>query len=139
MRIQRKLIVVGSMIGIITVGISAIKPKPNPVVAGEYKNLKVLPPNISSKALTKIMVDGFEDELGVSCNFCHVENKETHQPDYASDEKPEKEIARNMMRMTIGINEKYFELSHPMIGDSLLAVTCGTCHHGQPQPEESSR
>jgi len=80
------------------------------------------------------MIDDFTDELGVSCSFCHAENKETHKPDYASDEKPEKEIARNMMQMTIGINEKYFALAHPMIGDSLLAITCATCHHGQPQP-----
>ena len=64
------------------------------------------------------MVDQFQDELGVSCNFCHSENKETHKPDYASDEKPEKQIARLMMQMTNGINRKYFKIRHAMTGDS---------------------
>ncbi len=108
----------------------------NPATA-QYKNLRVLPKNISSKQLSKIMVDEFQDDLGVSCNFCHSENKNTHRPDYASDEKPEKEIARAMMRMTIGINKKYFKLRHPMIGDSTLAITCINCHHGIPHPDNS--
>lgn len=105
--------------------------------AEQYKNLRVLPKNSNSKQLSKIMVDEFQDDLGVSCNFCHAENKITHRPDYASDEKPEKVIARAMMRMTIGINKKYFKLRHPMIGDSTLAVTCATCHHGVPHPDNS--
>ena len=132
---KRKLIVTVGLTGIILICIAAIQPgKP---AANEFKNLKVLPDSIGSKQLSKIMVDVFCDELGVSCNFCHAENKETHRPDYASDEKPEKEIARAMMRMTIGINASYFEQQHPMIGDSLLAITCGTCHHGQPHPENT--
>lgn len=101
-----------------------------------YKNLKVLPKNIGQKQLSEIMVDEFQDELGVSCNFCHTENKQTHQPDYISDEKPEKQIAREMMRMTIRINEKYFQLRRAGIGDSTLVVTCGTCHQGKPHPEK---
>jgi len=120
------------IMGTIMICVAASKPKP-PV--GMYKNLQVLPANTSSKVLNRIMVDGFNDELGVSCSFCHAENKETKQPDYASDEKPEKEIARAMMRMTIGINNKYFEMKDAMIGDSVLAVSCGTCHHGQAQPD----
>jgi cytochrome c5 len=103
-----------------------------------FKNLQVLPADITSKQLSKIMVDEFEDDLGVTCNFCHAENKDTHKPDYASDEKPEKQIARAMMKMTIGINEQYFELKHPMVGDSVLAISCNTCHNGQPRPEEVS-
>lgn len=129
----KKLIIVGALAVVITVCAAGIRP--SVITTNDYKNLQVLPAGISSKQLTKIMVDGFTDELGVSCNFCHAENKDTHKPDYASDEKPEKEIARAMMRMTMGINEHYFELKNPMIGDSLLAITCGTCHHGQARPD----
>lgn len=111
------------------IGVAAVKPP-----KGQYTNLQVLPADISAKQLNKIMVDEFEDGLGVTCVFCHAENKDTHKPDYASDEKPEKEIARAMMRMTSGINEQYFELKHPMVGDSIIAVTCNTCHNGQPRP-----
>jgi hypothetical protein len=132
---KRKMIVTIALAGIISICIAAIQPEK--AASGEFKNLKVLPDSIGSKQLSKIMVDVFGDELGVSCNFCHTENKETHRPDYASDEKPEKEIARAMMRMTIGINTTYFEQQRPMIGDSMLAVTCGTCHHGQPHPENT--
>ena len=101
----------------------------------EYSNLKVLPRNISSKALQSIMIDEFEDGLGVGCNFCHAEQKGSHRLDYASDAKPEKEIAREMMRMTMKINAKYFKVRHPMIGDPALAISCNSCHRGQPRPE----
>jgi hypothetical protein len=101
----------------------------------EYSNLKVLPRNISSKALQSIMIDEFEDGLGVGCNFCHAEQKGSHRLDYASDAKPEKEIAREMMRMTMKINKKYFKLRHPMIGDVALIISCNSCHRGQPRPE----
>ena len=101
----------------------------------EYSNLKVLPRNISSKALQSIMIDEFEDGLGVGCNFCHAEQKGSHRLDYASDAKPEKEIARQMMRMTMKINTKYFKLRHPMIGDPGVIISCNSCHRGQPRPE----
>ncbi len=104
--------------------------------AGEFKNLKVLPKKISSKDLSKIMVDDFADGLGVSCGFCHAENKDTHKPDYASDEKPEKNIAREMMRMTNKINKRFFKINHPAIGSSSLAITCSTCHRGAAFPED---
>jgi len=36
------------------------------------------------------------------------------------------------------INKKYFEVEHPLIGDSLMTVSCNTCHHGvaHPDPDE---
>lgn len=101
----------------------------------QYKNLKVLPRNISSKTLQSIMIDDFEDGLGVACAFCHAEEKGSHKLDYASDAKPEKEIARTMMRMTMKINQKYFGVHRPMIGESSLIISCNTCHQGRPRPE----
>jgi Photosynthetic reaction centre cytochrome C subunit len=133
MKGTRKLLVISSLSLIVMGSVAASKPEKNP--ASSFKNLKVLPKNISQKQLSAIMVDQFQDELGVSCNFCHSENKETHKPDYASDEKPEKQIARLMMQMTNRINRKYFKLGHAMIGDSTSIVSCGTCHQGKPHPE----
>ena len=135
MSLSRKFFVITALSITVLVAVAAVKPADPPET--KYKNLKVLPKNISSKKLSEIMVDEFQDDLGVSCNFCHAENKDTHKPDYASDEKPEKQIARAMMRMTIGINKKYFNLKHPMIGDSTLAITCNTCHHGNPHPDNT--
>lgn len=132
MVIGKKYIVVAVLGVVITVAVAATTRPEN-----EFKNLQVLPKNISSKTLSKIMVDDFEDGLGVSCGFCHVEQKDSHRLDYASDEKPEKQIARIMIQMTIGINKKYFKLSHYQMGDSVLAISCVTCHNGQPRPGEA--
>ena len=133
--LYRKLFVIGIILVFVSLSVVAIRPPAN-----EYKNLKVLPRNISPKDLNRIMVDEFNDDLGVTCNFCHAESKEpgSHKPDYASDEKPEKSIARAMMRMTLDLNKKYFKLKHPVIGAPTLEVTCNTCHNGQPHPNNAA-
>jgi hypothetical protein len=132
MKINRKF----SIILLLAVAISAVAGATISRSADEqYVNLKVLPKNISSHDLQKIMVDDFEDGLGVSCNFCHSADKITGELDFASDAKPEKEIARSMMRMTIGINKKYFKIKHPMIGTDALTINCNTCHNGVAFPD----
>jgi hypothetical protein len=100
----------------------------------DYTNLQVLRKDIAAKDLQRIMVDEFEDGLGVGCNFCHAQEKGSLHLDYASDEKPEKEIARAMMRMTIDINKKYFAVEQAVLGDSMMAISCSNCHHGVAHP-----
>ncbi|HEU5167168.1 MAG TPA: c-type cytochrome [Chitinophagaceae bacterium] len=132
MRVSKKYGVIMALGIVVVAGIAAV-----PAPANEYKNLKVLPRDISTKDLSRIMIDDFEDGLGVSCGFCHAEEKDSHKLDYASDEKPEKEIARLMMKMTLDVNEKYFQVTHPLIGDSTLSISCVTCHRGQPRPGDT--
>jgi cytochrome c2 len=99
------------------------------------KNLKVLPKDISHEELDKVM-DGFKAALGVKCNYCHAPQADNPKKlDFASDAKPEKETARNMMRMTAKINKKYFHLKDTQNGKALLAVSCITCHNGNEHPE----
>jgi hypothetical protein len=131
-KIMRKIMIAGLGVALFVCS-AAISPS-----GGEYRNLKVLPKNISSKALSTIMVDEFSDALGVSCNFCHAEEKGSHRLDYVSDAKPEKEMARVMMRMTLGVNKKYFNLKRPMLENATLVITCNTCHNGQPHPDNAS-
>jgi photosynthetic reaction center cytochrome c subunit len=100
-----------------------------------FENLKVLPKDISSKDLQGIMADDFEDGLGVSCGFCHAPAAGGHGLDFVSDARPEKEIARRMMRMTLDLNRKYFNARKPRIGSDVLTITCATCHKGQPFPD----
>ena len=102
----------------------------------QYSNLKVLPKDISPNDLKKIMVSDFEDALGVGCNFCHAAGKTEGELDYASDAKPEKNIARSMMRLTLGINKKFFKVKHPIIGSDVLTINCNTCHNGVAFPEQ---
>jgi hypothetical protein len=129
---KKQFIVLTALVVSVILGAAATAGKPKDVV---YENLKVLPRNISSRELQGLMTDDFEDGLGVECGFCHAPAKDGHGIDYASDAKPEKEIARAMMRMTLGINKKFFKVKHPVLGSAGLTVTCETCHKGQPFPD----
>jgi len=103
------------------------------------KNLKVLPKNISGRELHNIM-KGYCFSLGVKCGYCHVsekvEGQEKPKFDFASDNKPEKNIARDMMRMTAAINENY--LGKIIGGDHTIEkIACVTCHMGRQTPINS--
>ena len=97
-------------------------------------NLKVLPKDTSPQQLMTIM-RGYSQSLGVHCNFCHVINEQTHHPDFASDEKMEKNTARTMIIMNSEINNKYLSQIHdPDAAPAQKTVTCGTCHRGHSMP-----
>ncbi|HTH83301.1 MAG TPA: c-type cytochrome [Mucilaginibacter sp.] len=130
--INKKITIIVTLTGMVGILAASATTKK---VEEHYVNLKVLPKNISSKELQGIMVDDFQDGLGVTCNFCHANAKNGHGLDFASDAKPEKEITRAMMRMTIGINKKYFKIKHALIGNDALTVTCNTCHKGEAFPD----
>jgi hypothetical protein len=95
-------------------------------------NLKVLPKSISGAELRKVM-KRFKTDLGVTCNYCHVENAEMSESDYASDDNPAKEKTRLMITMLNDINYKYLA---QFGGDQRYdtPVTCGSCHLGQSTP-----
>jgi len=97
----------------------------------DFKNLQVLPKNIPVDSLNDIM-DSYKHALGVKCGFCHVMKDKNGLEDYASDSIPNKSTCRNMMRMTMDINKKYF----PSPGAKYIeTVTCNTCHKGRTEPE----
>ena len=127
----KKLIAGFAFLAFISIGIAATNPSDD-----RAKNLKVLPKNISHEELDKIM-DNFKAALGVKCNFCHAPSADTssHHLDFASDVKPEKDIARHMMRMTNKINKKYFSLNNADGGYQEPSITCMTCHRGNPHPD----
>ena len=103
---------------------------------GVFKNLQVLPKDISKDSLDKIM-DGFKAALGVKCGFCHAFDTTTKKMDFASDKKEEKGIARYMMKMTAGINSTYFNFEKSDRPDTITTVKCKTCHRGNPHPDEA--
>ena len=131
MRINNKLKIILVLAVAAIMGSALVKPGSS---KDNYTNLQVLPKDISPKDLQRIMVDEFEDGLGVGCNFCHAQEKGSLHLDYASDAKPEKEIARAMMRMTMELNKKYFAVEQPIIGDTLMMISCSNCHHGVAHP-----
>ncbi|MEP6465586.1 MAG: c-type cytochrome [Parafilimonas sp.] len=103
---------------------------------GIFKNLKVLPKDISKDSLDHVM-HGFTAALGVKCNFCHAMG-DNGKLDFASDAKEEKDIARYMMHMTSDINTRYFNSENSTMPDTIAVVKCFTCHRGSPHPDEAS-
>lgn len=110
---------------------------PGPAVAqipDEFKNLKILPKDISKRELIDVM-RAFSGSLGFRCHNCHVgePGPSLDGYDFASDEKKNKGVAREMMKMVADINDKYIA---PMKtgNDPKVRVKCRTCHHGQERP-----
>ena len=97
------------------------------------KNLKVMSKNTTSAELEATM-KAFNLALGVKCNHCHAPKTNGERGlDFASDAKPNKDVARQMMKMTNKINKKYFK-NHSYDG-MLKQIGCGTCHNGKAEPE----
>ena len=99
-------------------------------------NLKVLPDTTSGQTLRHIMM-GFTQALGVRCSFCHDDSKgnEFSDIDFPSDAKPEKQTAREMMKMTGSINNEFLA---KLKKDDVLQVSCITCHRGYHEPIQLS-
>lgn len=91
-----------------------------------FQNIKVLK-GIPAGKLLAIMETGFSKSLGVSCGHCHDGWL------FAKDDKPAKQIARDMWEMTHTINT---DLLKKVAGlkDRDPVVNCTTCHRGQLKP-----
>jgi hypothetical protein len=131
---SKKIAVVAILSALTLIGISAMRPADD---KPPKRNLKVLPKDISHDDLEKTM-DAFKDALGVKCGFCHAPSADStsHHLDFASDAKPEKNIARHMYKMAARINKKFFGMNKDANGMLVPTVTCMTCHHGSPHPNE---
>ncbi len=91
--------------------------------AQRFKNIKVLKKLPANQLIPTMHM--INTSLGVDCEFCHVRGP--GGPNFASDEKPTKNMARQMITMTQSLN------AHQKIIDN--KATCYMCHHGHPQPE----
>lgn len=86
------------------------------------KNLQVIHGIHSRDQLLNVM-RGFTEALGVKCEFCH------DIQDFPSDSKPQKRVARIMIKMVQNINSNF--LNDP----EKEKVSCFTCHRGKEIPE----
>ncbi|HEY0039844.1 MAG TPA: c-type cytochrome [Flavisolibacter sp.] len=101
-----------------------------------YKNLKILPQDITEKQMDSVM-DHFTQSLNVKCGFCHVKQQTAgnEEWDWASDKNKHKLVARDMMKMTNKLNDEYFPYSGKAENlSTILTVTCYTCHNGNKEP-----
>ena len=88
------------------------------------KNIKVLTGMPESQLIP--VMNFFSASMGRRCNYCHVNNQ--GQWDYASDAKPEKAAAREMIKLVMDINKTTERLK-------LDPVSCYTCHRGRTSPQ----
>src|SRR5271169_4801669 len=86
------------------------------------KNIQVLK-GLPASQLTTVM-NLISGSLGVECKFCHYADESGIH--FESDSVFNKRTAREMIRMTGDLNEKFFHGRHE--------VTCFTCHRGSTQP-----
>ncbi|MBE7175448.1 MAG: c-type cytochrome [Mucilaginibacter polytrichastri] len=127
----KKIAVIAALLLPVLICSASLRPAEEP----EFKNLKILPKNISHEELDKVM-DEFKTALGVRCGFCHAKKADDPSKlDFASDENHHKDIARHMMKMTASINKKYFKPKSGKMDVAMMKVRCITCHNGEKEPK----
>jgi hypothetical protein len=104
-------------------------------------NLQVWPKDAPRASVLQTM-NAFNDSLGVECNYCHVERN--GRLDFASDEKREKIVARQMILLRDSINVMLPAIVGKPAGAGPTAgggnpgapvrVLCRSCHRGLPIP-----
>lgn len=82
---------------------------------------------VTAGRFLRIMEFGFTVALGVDCTHCHKPGV------WDSDEKPTKQIARDMSVMLSAINNDHLK-KIPNLRSTNPQVNCTTCHRGQRRP-----
>ena len=102
-------------------------PQVGPDAAAVYQNVRVLR-DVKATEFIRLMVamtNWIAPKEG--CGFCHEAGN------FASDKKPQKQVARVMLNMTRHINASW-QIHVNSAGAG--GVTCYTCHRGQPIPSD---
>ena len=96
-------------------------------------NVQVIPKNTQPVQVWGMMRN-IAGGLGVSCTFCHVgsDTMPLERIDFASDQKRNKLVARQMMRLVQEVNSRLDTI--PARPTPALTVTCATCHRGVSRP-----
>lgn len=103
-----------------------IKGKENDLAPTVFKNIQTMK-NTPASRLLAVMEMGFARSLGVNCTHCHVPDK------WESEEKPQKQIARDMSAMVTTLNRDLLRNIKNLKSESAI-VNCTTCHRGEIKP-----
>ncbi len=95
-----------------------------------YKNIQMLKGMPAARVLA-IMNRGYSNSLGVSCSHCHVVGE------YDREDKPMKQIARDMSAMVTTINGTLLKNIKNLKSPDAV-INCGTCHNGRARPGAGS-
>lgn len=91
-----------------------------------FENLELMG-EFPAGRITAIMEFGFSNSLGVTCTHCH------NPDDWSSDKKIEKQITREMWKLTGRLNSEILP-GIEELGDRTATVNCTTCHRGDIKP-----
>ena len=83
--------------------------------------------NVPADRLPAVMEVAYSRSLGVTCTHCHVSDR------WEADDKPEKQIARDMSVMMLRINGELLKNIRDL-KSAAPTVNCTTCHRGQVKP-----
>lgn len=107
---------------------AAIKGKEKMPADSVFKNLKLdMFKKMPAQRLLAVMQMGFSRSLGVSCGHCHNTSK------WESEEKPTKQITRDMSAMSNKINSELLKNINGL-QSATPVVNCTTCHRGEIKP-----
>lgn len=106
----------------------AIKGKENEPAETVFKNLQMTSMKAMPAArILAIMEFGYSRSLGVNCAHCHTAGR------YEAEDKPQKQIAREMARMVTDLNETTLK-GIKNLKSASPSVNCTTCHRGEIKP-----
>ncbi len=91
-----------------------------------FKNIRSLR-GVPAGRLLRIMEVGYSRSLGVDCAHCHIPGQ------WEKDDKPEKQVARDMAAMVQAINTGLLKNIKNLKSQN-PTVNCTTCHRGQTKP-----
>ena len=92
--------------------------------ADSFKNVQIL--DIESRTEMKKYMKSISKDLGVKCSHCH-------DMDDKSIDTPQKDVAREMIKLTNYLNSL---LNNQFIDSTSnkTFITCWTCHYGKLEP-----
>ena len=103
-----------------------ISGKENQPAEQVFKNIQILK-GMPAARLLAVMQAGYSKSLGVNCTHCHVAGQ------WESEDKPTKQITRDMSAMAKAINTEYLTKIKNLKNPNPV-VNCTTCHRGQVKP-----
>jgi len=102
-----------------------IEGKENQPAETVFENIQLFKGAPAERVL--MIMQSFSNALGVSCAHCHVPGE------WEKEDKPQKQIARDMMKMIGTINNDLLKNIKNLKGPNPI-VNCTTCHRGQLKP-----
>lgn len=97
------------------------------------QNLQILPKDMTRPQVIQLMQE-WNAALGVTCAHCHIFGGGGDPTnDFITDVKPQKNIARAMMRLTEGLDAPVAQAMNKP-ADQATRASCAMCHRGAATP-----